>query len=121
MRAKLEAYLSENAPDTVRWTVRELHRAPACEVALDSEAMEAAIRSLRDVFGVPPVFRREGGSVPVVGLLKQMLSQNIVLLGFAMPTDGIHGPNEKMHLPNFFRGIECYIRFLAYLGEPEKR
>jgi acetylornithine deacetylase/succinyl-diaminopimelate desuccinylase-like protein len=117
IREKLEAYLRQNAPDTVRWELRELHHAPASEVSLDSDAMQAATESLEEVFGVAPVFRREGGSVPVVGLLQQKISDNVVLLGFAMPTDGIHGPNEKMHLPNYYRGIETYIRFLARLAE----
>ena len=114
---QLSEYLRRNAPATVSWELRELHHAPASEVRLDSNAIRAAAISLEEVWGVSPIFRREGGSVPVVGLLQSVLASELVLLGFAMPTDGIHGPNEKHHLPNFFRGIETYIRFLCHLSE----
>jgi acetylornithine deacetylase/succinyl-diaminopimelate desuccinylase-like protein len=63
------------------------------------------------------VFKREGGSVPIVGLLQKKLGVDSVMLGFALPDDGIHGPNEKQYLPNFFRGIETYIHYLYSLGK----
>ena len=114
---QLSGYLSQNAPDTVSWELEELHHAPASAVNLESKVIRAAAQSLEEVWGVPPIHRREGGSVPVVGLLQKMLASELVLMGFAMPTDGIHGPNEKLHLPNFFRGIETYVRFLFHLSE----
>ncbi len=113
---QLSEYLRRNAPETVSWELKELHHAPASEVNLESSVIRAAARSLEEVWGVPPIHRREGGSVPVVGLLQSRLASELVLLGFAMPTDGIHGPNEKLHLPNFFRGIETYIRFLCHIS-----
>lgn len=114
---QLSEYLRRNAPETISWALRELHHAPASAVNLESSVLRAAARSLEEVWGVPPIYRREGGSVPVVGLLQSTLGSELVLMGFAMPTDGIHGPNEKLHLPNFFRGIETYIRFLGHLPE----
>jgi len=117
VQGQLEAFLREHAPDTVTWAVRELHQGSPCEIARDSRIMRAAAAALEEVYGVAPIFRREGGSVPVVGLLQQTLSTDIALMGFAMPTDGIHAPNEKIHLPNYFRGIETYVRFLTRLAE----
>ena len=59
-----------------------------------------------------PVFQRQGGSVPVVGLVQELLGVDSLMLGFGLPDDNLHAPNEKMHLPNFRRGIETYIRFM---------
>jgi acetylornithine deacetylase/succinyl-diaminopimelate desuccinylase-like protein len=112
---QLMEYMKQHAPDTVEWQVQELNSGPGAVMARDSDAMKAAVKALTEVFGKTPLFKREGGSVPVVALLQRKLGVDSVMLGFALPTDGIHGPNERQHLPNFFRGIETYIRFLHNL------
>jgi acetylornithine deacetylase/succinyl-diaminopimelate desuccinylase-like protein len=113
IKGMLEQYLSENAPDTVTWCVRELSHGPGALMDRHSAPVTAAAKALKDVFGAEPVFRREGGSIPVVGVLKEKLGVDSVLLGFGLPDDGIHGPNEKQHLPTLFKGIETYVHFLA--------
>ncbi len=110
-------YMRRNAPESITWEVREMTHAPAAIMDRRAPAMQVARKALEDVFGVPPIFRREGGTIPVVHLLQTKLGVDTVMLGCAMPGDGIHGPNEKHHLPNFFRGIETYIRFLCGLAE----
>jgi acetylornithine deacetylase/succinyl-diaminopimelate desuccinylase-like protein len=111
----LRAYLEQNAPEAVSWELRELVHGPGAIMELDSTAMKAAVGALETVFGKEPVFKREGGSVPVVGLMQDLLGVDTVMLGFGLPDDGIHGPNEKLHLPTFYRGVETYIHFLAAL------
>jgi acetylornithine deacetylase/succinyl-diaminopimelate desuccinylase-like protein len=113
---QLRAFLEANAPDTITWELRELAAADPALTERDSPAMEAAKKALAEAFGAPPVFKREGGSVPVVAMLQEKLGVDSVLLGFALPDDGIHGPNERQHLPTHFRGIEAYARFLHHLG-----
>jgi acetylornithine deacetylase/succinyl-diaminopimelate desuccinylase-like protein len=115
IRGQLCAYLRANAPDTVTWEVHEHSNGPGAIMDRESPWMRAATTALAEVFGVEPVFKREGGSVPVVGMMQQTLGVDSVMLGFALPDDGIHGPNEKQHLPSFHRGIETYIRFLTGL------
>jgi acetylornithine deacetylase/succinyl-diaminopimelate desuccinylase-like protein len=85
-------------------------------VPLDSAAARAASAALEEVWGKPPLFKREGGSVPVVGLIKQIVGVPTLMMGFGLPDDNLHAPNEKQHLPTFYRGIETYIRLLARLG-----
>lgn len=110
-------YMRRNAPGSITWEVREMTHAPAAIMDRRAPTMKVAQKALEDVFGVPPVFRREGGTIPIVHLLQTKLGVDTVMLGGAMPGDGIHGPNEKHHLPNFFRGIETYIRFLCGLAK----
>jgi acetylornithine deacetylase/succinyl-diaminopimelate desuccinylase-like protein len=75
-------------------------------------AISAASRAIYRTWGVPPVFTRSGGTIPMVSQLQKRFDVPIILLGFGLPDDDIHAPNEKINLPNFFRGIETIIRLL---------
>ena len=115
VREQFTEFLTRTVPEIVDWELHEHSAAPAAIMARDSAAMRAAQDALKTVFGKDPVFKREGGSVPVVSLLQNTLGVDSVMLGFALPDDGIHGPNEKQHLPTWFKGIETYIHFLKKL------
>jgi acetylornithine deacetylase/succinyl-diaminopimelate desuccinylase-like protein len=117
IHGQLCAYMREHAPETVTWDVRQLSHGHGALMRRDSAPMRAAMKALEETFGVKPFFKREGGSVPVVSMMQQSLGLDSIMLGFALPDDGIHGPNEKQHLPTFFKGIEGYIRFLLNLAE----
>jgi acetylornithine deacetylase/succinyl-diaminopimelate desuccinylase-like protein len=112
----LHVYLEANVPKTIKWEVENLSYCHPAMVPLDSDAARAASAALEEVWGKPPLFKREGGSVPVVGLIKQIVGVPTLMMGFGLPDDNLHAPNEKQHLPTFFRGIETYIRLLAGLG-----
>jgi acetylornithine deacetylase/succinyl-diaminopimelate desuccinylase-like protein len=79
-------------------------------------AMRAAAQAYAHGFGVAPVFLRCGGTVPVVNTFEQTLGIPTVLMGFGLPDDAIHAPNERVHLPTFGRAIATCIAFLAELG-----
>lgn len=111
IRQILEAYLKEHMPDTMTWELLEHAGAPPAIIERDSDAVRAASEALEAVWGVKPVFDRQGGTVPVVAMIKDVLGVESLMLGFGLPSDNIHGPDEKQHLPNFYRGIETYIRF----------
>lgn len=111
VQASLIAYLEANAPPTVTWELEDLSSCLPAISERDSEAVRAASRALESVWGKAPVFVRTGGSVPVVGLIKDLLGLDTLMMGFGLPDDNLHAPNEKQHLPNFYRGIETYIRF----------
>jgi acetylornithine deacetylase/succinyl-diaminopimelate desuccinylase-like protein len=95
----------------VTWEVKNLTSAPAVLVDRNTPTMRAASSALQATFGVRPLFQLQGGSVPVVNMVKTRLGVDSVLLGFGLPDDNIHAPNEKQHLPTYYRGIETYIRF----------
>lgn len=115
IKAMLQAYLDANAAEGVRVVLHQHSAGAGAIMDRSSRHMAAACAALRKVFGVAPIFTREGGSVPVVAMMQQMLGVDSIMLGFALPSDGIHGPNEKQYLPNTWKGIETYIRFLAGL------
>jgi acetylornithine deacetylase/succinyl-diaminopimelate desuccinylase-like protein len=104
-------YLRRHAPPTVRWEVKKLSSSPAVLVQRDTVGVRAAVKAMEATFGVKPVFKLEGGSVPVVSLFQANLGVDPVQMGFSLPDDNFHSPNEKLHLPTHYRGIEAYIRF----------
>jgi acetylornithine deacetylase/succinyl-diaminopimelate desuccinylase-like protein len=115
---QFRAYLTQHAPPTVRWDLRNLSSAPGVLVERDTAAARAASEALAATFGTKPLFRLEGGSVPVVSLVQAELGVDSILMGFGLPDDNLHAPNEKLHLPNYFRGIEAYIRFFHDMSHP---
>ena len=81
--------------------------------------MRAAEVAYRHGFGRAPVYLSSGGTIPVVNTLQEVLGIPPVLMGFALPDDGMHAPNEKFHLPNFYNAIKTSIHFLHELGRRE--
>ena len=110
-------YLQAIAPPTVRVEGRVLHGAPPALIERHSPAMEAASRAYEFGFGKRPVLMREGGSIPVVTTFQQELGLQPVLMGFGLPDDGIHAPNERFYLPNFYRGIQTVLAFWEALAD----
>lgn len=100
-------------PPTIRTAIRTVFSARPVIVDRHDPALRAATNAYRAGFGVTPVLLRRGGSIPAVGLLQELLRVSTVLMGFGLPDDGIHAPNEKFHLPNFYKGITTSIWFLA--------
>ena len=110
-------YLAEIAPPAVSVEVRDLHSGESAIVRRDSPAVKAAFRAYAEAFGQKPVFVRGGGSIPVVATFQSLLGIETILMGFGLPDDRLHSPNEKLHLPNFYQGIETVLHFLSFLGE----
>jgi acetylornithine deacetylase/succinyl-diaminopimelate desuccinylase-like protein len=78
--------------------------------------VRAAEAAYRKGFGAAPVFLRSGGTIPVVNTFQEVLGVPTVLMGFALPDDRMHAPNEKFHLPTFFKGVATCTWLLAELG-----
>jgi len=117
VQKQLEQYLKENAPETVQWELVNLAGGPASVTDRSLPAVKALEEALQATWGKRPVFKREGGSVPVVAQMEEILGIPSVLTGFGLPDDNLHAPNEKIHVPTFYRGIDALIRFISLLGE----
>lgn len=109
-------YVAAITPPTVQTSIRTQFLAPPALLPRDHPAMQAAVVAYRHGFGRKPVFLRSGGTIPVVNLLYETLRIPTVLMGFALPDDRMHGPNEKFYLPNFFNGITTSICFLSEIA-----
>jgi acetylornithine deacetylase/succinyl-diaminopimelate desuccinylase-like protein len=110
-------HLARIAPSTIRAKVRTLSGAKPVVMSPKQDAIWAASLAYRKSFGADPVLIRSGGTIPVISAIREVLGMPVVLMGFGLPDDRMHAPNEKFHLPNFFRGIETAIWFLAAIAE----
>jgi acetylornithine deacetylase/succinyl-diaminopimelate desuccinylase-like protein len=106
-------YVARITPHTVRSRIQTQFSAPPIVLDRDHPTMQAASRAYLRGFGRLPVFLRCGGTIPVVNSLHHVLGIPTVLMGFALPHDRMHAPNEKFYLPNFFNGIRTSISFLS--------
>jgi acetylornithine deacetylase/succinyl-diaminopimelate desuccinylase-like protein len=109
-------HITRIVPTTMRASVRTLSGAKPAVVDPKHPAMAAAALAYRKGFGEAPVLLRSGGTIPVLSTFQQALGIPTVLMGFALPDDRIHAPNEKFHIPNFYNGIDTCIWFLAAIG-----
>jgi len=114
--ALYKGYVERIAPPGVDVEVRLIHSGDPCLIPVDNPYIQAATRALREVWGKETVFIRSGGSIPIVGDFARHLGLPSVMMGFGLPDDGLHAPNEKFHLKNFELGIESLIRFLEEAG-----
>jgi acetylornithine deacetylase/succinyl-diaminopimelate desuccinylase-like protein len=109
---QLEAALRAAAPAGLQVEVQNLGNGDAFLTPLGDPYLNAAAGALEATFGVPPLYIREGGSIPIAALFQKELGLPVVLLGFTPPDDNAHAPNESMDLGNFEGGIRAVIRAL---------
>ena len=110
-------YVRSLVPKGVTVEITELHGAEPVLVLRDQASVRAAAKAIEAGFGKAPVFIREGGSIPIVNLFKEVLNlDSILLMGWGSPDDGAHSPNERFSLEDFHRGIRSAAALLYELA-----
>ncbi|AEU37937.1 dipeptidase [Granulicella mallensis] len=113
---KYRKFVEGIVPKGTQVTVRMIHSGEPIVVSTDNDYIRAAKEAMAEVFGKETVFVRGGGSIPIVGDFVRELGIPTVMMGFGLPDDNLHAPNEKFHLANFHRGIESIVRFFGLVG-----
>ncbi|MBV8819539.1 MAG: dipeptidase [Acidobacteriaceae bacterium] len=113
---QLRAAVQSACPKGVTVQYQTIHSAPASMVNPDNRYIHAAAEAMKKVFGRDTVYIRSGGSIPIVGLFDAYLKIPSVMMGFGLPDDNLHAPNEKFHIANFYRGIDSVAEYLTLLG-----
>lgn len=106
-----QKHIKKIAPKSVQVTVRNLHGGEPAITPLESPGVKAAAAALEKGFGKKPLYQREGGSIPIVVQFKKLLGLDTVLLGFGLPDENAHAPDEHINLDNFFGGIRTSVHF----------
>lgn len=112
----LRRHIRRATPSTVRTMVRSSGWSRPAVIDPNHPSISAAAAAYRKGFGANPVLLRSGGTIPIVAVLQEALGVPVALMGFALPDDQMHAPNEKVHLPTLFRGVTTAIWFLHYLA-----
>jgi acetylornithine deacetylase/succinyl-diaminopimelate desuccinylase-like protein len=110
--AQYKSFVESLCPAGITLEVRLIHMGDPIVVSTDNPYVRTATKAMHDVFATDTVFIRSGGSIPIVGDFIRELHIPTLMMGFGLPDDNLHAPNEKFHLANFHRGIESIIRFL---------
>jgi acetylornithine deacetylase/succinyl-diaminopimelate desuccinylase-like protein len=114
-------FIQFNTPAGIRLELRVLSAAPAVMVDPDHPAIRIAAQAFADMLGKPTVLTRNGGSIPVVGDFAAHLGVPTILMGFGLPDDGLHSPNEKYRIGNYYSGIMTIAHFFEQYGRTEPR
>ena len=108
---QLKRAIPAAAPRGIKASFKLLSSAPASMVDPSNPFVTKAAQAMQKVFGNETVYVRCGGSIPIVGLFAEKLGAPSVMMGFGLPDDNIHAPNEKMSVRNIERGIESVIAY----------
>ncbi|NPV55949.1 MAG: M20/M25/M40 family metallo-hydrolase, partial [Anaerolineae bacterium] len=113
----LNEYLTNTVPDTVRWELIPLNSGEPSLSPIDTPAVNAMAEALENIWGTRPIFKREGGSIPVTAIFQKALNSESVLTGFGLPEDNIHSPNEHLHIPTWRCGTQALIHFFLNISD----
>ncbi|MGA9835854.1 MAG: M20/M25/M40 family metallo-hydrolase, partial [Gemmatimonadaceae bacterium] len=113
----MKAHVERVAPDGATVTVRALHGGKPWRAQLDGPLYDAARTALTAAFGTPPVITGEGGSIPVVDDFQRILGAPVLLMGFGLPGENAHAPNEWISVDNFTRGLRAVAVLYEELGK----
>jgi len=114
--AAFRDWVAKNSPKGIRAEVRVLNASPGLVVNPDHPAIRVAAEAFGAAFGKQTVFIRSGGSIPIVGDFASHLKIPTILMGFGLPDDGLHSPNEKYKIENYYLGIATIARFFEQYG-----
>lgn len=113
-------FVKKKSPKSVTVEIKSLHGGKGAITPIDSPAMDAAVEAMTKGFGKVPLFTREGGSIPVVSTFQSILNAPTILLGFGLPDENIHSPDEHFNLNNFYRGILSISHYYNELSKIKK-
>ncbi len=114
---KYSDYVQKITPKGIKTNIKIHSKGPACVVNTNNKYAHAAVEAMHEVFKKDTVYIRSGGSIPIVTQFDKDLNIPSIMMGMGLPDDNLHAPNEKFHIPNFYRGIESIILFFQKLGE----
>lgn len=115
--SSVKTWVEQNTPKGIQTQVRVLSAGPAISVNPRHNAIEVAAKAFGEMLGAQTVFVRSGGSIPIVGEFATHLGIPTVLMGFGLPDDGLHSPNEKYRISNYYDGILTIAHFLDEYGK----
>lgn len=112
IREAFRAFVRKQLPADCKAEFLSHGASPALQLPLDSLFLKKAREALAVEWGVPPVLKGSGGSIPIVGYFKRDLGMDSLLIGFGVDDDRIHSPNEKYNLSSFHKGARSWARIL---------
>ncbi len=114
---KFKSYVESLIPDSMEAEIDAMHGGFGYVTDLDNPGLQAGVRALKKAFGKEVDFLREGGSIPIVKVFADIIKAPVLLMGYGLPDQNAHAPNENFSLTNFHKGIESIIYFFDEVGQ----
>ncbi|MEH7249068.1 dipeptidase [Neobacillus niacini] len=111
----IKKHLEEQAPKGCSVKVTLQDTGNPFLTPIDDPMIQKAAEAYERVYGKAPVYKREGGSIPIVSDFNHTLNTPVVLMGFGLPDENLHAPNEHFNLENFDKGILTICSFLELI------
>ena len=108
------------APAGVDIRFQYMHGGQAWRAGLGGKLYEAAARALERAFGRPPIYAGEGGSIPIVTEFERVLGAPVLLMGFGLPGENAHAPDEWMSVENFEKGMRAIAALWDEMGKKQR-
>ncbi|OPX21531.1 MAG: hypothetical protein B1H04_06490 [Planctomycetales bacterium 4484_123] len=111
-----ERFVAEHTPAGLTAQVEVKAKAAPVLVRPDSPAIAAAKAALAEAFSAPVALARNGASVPITELIQRVLDIEPIMMGFGLPDDHLHSPNERFRLEQFYGAIVASAAVLKNLA-----
>ncbi len=115
--AAIERHVEAHKPTGANVSLHQYIQANPIAIDSANPMIQTAADAYEEVYGVRPLFPKEGGSIPIVEVFSRVLDSPVVLMGFGLPSENLHAPNEHFHLENFTKGIETVCNYFHRLSE----
>lgn len=112
---KIEKHLHDNLQKGATIEVKATEKARAFNIDPADPMLQKAADAYEKVYGTRALFTKDGGSIPIVETLSRVLSAPAVMMGFGLPDENLHAPNEHFHLENFDKGLLTIVEYLKSL------
>lgn len=112
---KIERHLQANVPTGATIDITQGEKARAFNIDPSHPLLQSAADAFERVYGVRALFTKDGGSIPIVETFSRVLSVPAILMGFGLPDENLHAPNEHFNLENFDKGLLTIVEYLKSL------
>ncbi len=107
-----KSFVLKNTPKTAKVKIQTLSLSEPVIMNIENPFFRKAESALEKVFGKKPIYELSGGSIGAASVIKNKLGTDCILMGYGLPNDGLHAPNEKFSLKMLEKGIKTNIEFL---------
>lgn len=112
---KIEAHLKQHIQPGAKLNIVQVEKARAFTINPANPMLQKAADAYERVYGTRALFTNDGGSIPIVETLSRVLNAPAVMMGFGLPDENLHAPNEHFNLENFDKGLLTIVDYLKSL------
>ncbi len=113
----VKQHVEKVAPEGVKVRVDYLHGGKPWRANVQGPLYEAAAVAVEQAFGKKPVYAGSGGSIPIVPEFEAILKAPALLIGFGLPGENAHAPNEWLSVAQYEKGTHAVAELWSELGE----